>query len=66
MIIPTEDIIEEIAIPQNRLNPPLAETLPKLNDLLKGTQTRLRIKCNIQTVLLGVVFEYIDGLRRVY
>ena len=28
-------IIDEIAIPQNRLNPPFAEVLPKFNDLLK-------------------------------
>ena len=33
MIIPKDEIIEEIAIPQNRLNPPLAEILAKLNDL---------------------------------
>ena len=38
MIIPTDEIMEEIAIPQNRLNPPLAETLAKLNDLLMRTQ----------------------------
>ena len=34
MIIPKEDIIEEIAIPQNRLNPPLAEVLANLIALL--------------------------------
>ena len=28
-------IIDEMAIPQNRLNPPFAEVLPKVNNLLK-------------------------------
>jgi hypothetical protein len=39
MIVPIADIIEEIAIPQNRLNPPLAEVLAKLNDLFMRSQT---------------------------
>ena len=34
MIIPTDDMIEEIASPQNKLNPPFAETLAKLKGLL--------------------------------
>ena len=34
MIVPTEDMIEEIASPQNRLKPPFAETWAKFNGLL--------------------------------
>ena len=64
MIIPKDEIIEEIAIPQNRLNPPLAETLAKLNDLLMRIQIPIEFKYNIQTTVLGVI--WLNNILTVY